>query len=127
MMVPSGMNPQALASMVGGSLQGGMQMVPMGNGMQAVMMPVSMDKAQGGMPGMVGMAPMPGMPGMGMAGMGGMGGMMPFVMGSGGMPQGFVMPTMMSQQGNQSTADKAKQQQQEQDKQKQSEKKEEKK
>lgn len=105
MMMPGGMNPQMMAMMSGGQLPQGMQMMPMGNGMQAIMMPVQMDKGQGNpqptmggmqIPGMTAMG-MPGMPGMtAMSGMPGMGGMMPMMMGgAGGMPQGFMMPTSM--------------------------------
>lgn len=139
MMPAGGMGPQMMAMMNGGSMPAGMQIVTLANGMQALAMPSDkQQQAQSGMTGMpnmpqgmhgIAMSPMaamgamggmPGMPGMpGMGGMGGMG-MMPVMMGgggSGGMPQGFMVPTSMLQnQVHQNMGDKSKQT--EQDKQK---------
>ena len=119
MMMPSGVSPQLMAMMGAGGMPSGMQIVPMGNGMQAVMMPVQVDKSQQpnqqsmqGMQGMTGMG-MGTMGGMGsMGGMGGMGNMIPFMMGAGGgqgMPQGFMLPMMQQQPSNNSNAEKSKQ------------------
>ena len=61
-MMPMGStpNPQMLQQMSGASsMPGNIQMVPMGNGMQAVMVPMQMDKNQQGQPNM-GMNPMMG-------------------------------------------------------------------
>jgi hypothetical protein len=118
-MMSPGMNPQLMAMM--GGLQG---VMPMGNGVQAMMMPVQMDKnQQGGQTGISGMAGMGQLGHMGaMAGMGGMGGMgamggmggiptmagmsgmMPFMMGgpNPGISQGFMMPFVNPNAGDKS-------------------------
>lgn len=115
MMAPSG-NPQMMA-MMGGSLPGGMQVMPVGANMP-MMMQMAMDKGQQGQSGMTGIAmnPMGAMGAMGgMNPMGGMGGMgvIPMMMGGGGanpgMGQGFMMPMMQSAMGNQGSTDKSKQ------------------
>lgn len=109
MMIPGGMNPQ-MVPMMGGSLPPGAQVIQMGNGMQAIMMPVQMDKNQqatqtNGMPNIAALG------GMGaMGGMGSMSGMFPMMMGGGtGMSQGFMIPTgMMGQNLQAQSADKSK-------------------
>jgi hypothetical protein len=86
MMIPNGMNPQMIGMIGGGSLPSGVQLIPMGNGMQ-LMMPIQMDKNQQ-------QNQSPSFPGL--ATMGGLGnlGMFPFM----GPGQGVVMPpTMMNQ------------------------------
>lgn len=125
MMPASGMNSQMLAMMNGGAMPAGVQVVTMGNGMQAFVLPADkQQQAQSGMPGMPGMPQ--GMHGIamspmamgamgGMPSMGGMGGMsmMPVMMGGGGqggMPQGFMMPaSMLQNQVLQNMGDKSKQ------------------
>lgn len=124
MMSAGGMNPQMMAAMMGGgSMPSGFQLLPMGNGMQAFVVPA--DKAQQGQAGMpqgmpqgmtgIAMSPMGAMGAMGgipnMAGMAGMN-MMPMMMGGGGsgMPQGFMMPASMlqNQAAQNAAAEKAK-------------------
>jgi hypothetical protein len=106
MMVPmmmNGMNSPQMMTFPGGPLPA---MIPMGNGMQAFMMPIQMDKNQQG-------GQLPGIPTLGgmvgMGGMGGLGGMIPMMMmGPGGMPPGFMIPSPMVNQQNQNVGDKSK-------------------
>jgi hypothetical protein len=124
MMMPNGVNQQMLSMFGGGFAPPGVQAIPLGNGMMALMMPVQMDKSQ--QPnqgtGFPGVATMGGLPNLGS--------MFP-LMGPGGIPQGVLMsPSMLNQnpqlqQQQQQAVDKTKAA--EQEKQKQSGKKEDKK
>lgn len=100
MMPPNAINPQALQAMLStGNIPPGAQIVNMGNGVQALMMPVpvQLDKNQMGSF----MSQMPGMPGMaGMGGMAGMPGMGMMMMGNPQGGGGFMMPGMQQAQGN---------------------------
>lgn len=53
-MMPMGANPQMFQSMgsASGGMPGNVQMIPFGNGMQAVVVPIQVDKPQQGMNGM---------------------------------------------------------------------------
>jgi hypothetical protein len=94
MMMPNGVNQQMISMIGGGFMPPGVQVIPMGNGIQALMMPVQMEKNQQPNQG----AGFPGVPNVG--GLGNFGGMFP-IMGPGGIPQVIMSPSMLNQNSQQ--------------------------